>query len=49
MPKCNVKFNVKASNEGKKIEEDKEGKVIGNGPCPTDQEDKLKKNDKNEL
>ena len=27
MPKCNVKLNVKSSNEGKEIEEDKEGQV----------------------
>ena len=45
----NVKLIVKDSNEGKKIEEDKEGQVIANGPCPTDQEDKLEKKDKNEL
>ena len=35
----------KASNEGKKIEYNKEGQVITNWPCPSDQEDK----DKNEL
>ena len=39
MPKCNVKLNIKASNEGKDIEEDKKGQVIVNGPCLTDQED----------
>ena len=32
---------MKASNEGKDLEEDKEGQVIANGPCPTDQEGKL--------
>ena len=37
VPKCYVKLNVKASNEGKEIEEDKEGQVIANGPYPTDQ------------
>ena len=49
VPKCNVKLNIKASNEGKDLEEDKEGQVIANGPCPTDQEDKLEKKDKNEV
>ncbi len=40
---------MKASNEGKDIEEDKDFQVIANGPCPTDQEDKLDKKDKNEV
>ena len=49
VPKCNVKLNVKARNEEKEIEEDKEGQVIANGPCPTDQEDKIENKDKNEV
>ena len=44
VPKCNIKLNMKASNEGEDLERDKEGQVIANGPCPTDQEGKL--NDK---
>ena len=44
MPKCNVKLNMKASNESKDLEEDKECQVIANGPCPTDQEDNNKRN-----
>ena len=40
---------MKASNESKDLEEDKEGQVIANGPCPTDQEDILEKKDKNEV
>ena len=49
MLKCNVKLDIKASNEGKDLEEDKEGQVIANGPCPTDQEDKIENKDKNEV
>ena len=48
VPKCNVELNVKAINEGKKIEGDKDT-VIVNGPCPTYQEDKIEKKDKNEV
>ena len=49
MPKCNVELNVKASNEEEEIEEDKEGQVKANGPCPTDQEGKIDNKDKNEV
>ena len=49
VPKCNVKLNMKASNEGKDIEEDKGGQIIANGTCPTDQEDNIENKDKNEV
>ena len=49
VPKCNGKLNVKASNEGKEIEEDNEGQDIVNGPCPTNQEDKTENKDKNKV
>ena len=49
MSKCNVKLHVKASNEEKETEEDKEGQVIANGPCPTDQEEIIENKDKNEV
>ena len=45
MSKCNVKLNVKASNES--IE--KEGQVKANGPCPTDLEDNNENRNKNEV
>ena len=30
VPKCNVKLNMKPSNESKDLEEDREGQVIAN-------------------
>ena len=49
VPKCNVKLNVKASNKIIDLEEEKEGQVKANGPCPTDLEDNNENKDKNEV
>ena len=49
VPKCNVKLDVKASNKIIDLEEEKEGQVKANGPCPTDLEDNNENKDKNEV
>ena len=49
VPKCNVILNVRAISEEKDIEKNKEGQVIANGPCPTDQEDNTENKDKSEV